>query len=102
VDAYTFTVTSACGERNGLGTYDITVTQGHTTVKAHDRHSGPTTVRSIEDLFGQITQAQLAFADRVDVTYNQQLGYPEQIDIDYFTQGIDDEECYAVTGLRTL
>jgi hypothetical protein len=96
VESYGFTVTSSCGERAGLGTYAITVDSGDSAVHPQNRGSGRTTVRSIDDLFAQIRQAIDFDADRVDVTYDPTLGFPEHIDIDYILNGIDDEECYRV------
>lgn len=100
VAAYSFVVASSCGERNGLGTYEITVEGASSTVENHDPHSGPPTVRSVPDLFDHIEIAVDLGADRVDVIYDQTLGYPTSIDIDYDQRAIDDEECYVVKAFR--
>jgi hypothetical protein len=96
ISRYSYTVTSACGERPGLGTFHVTVDGDTVQVVPKDRHTGPATVVRVDQLFAAIKQAEDYHADRVKVTYNQQLGYPESINIDYSKTGIDDEQCYTV------
>jgi hypothetical protein len=101
LQSYAFTVTSSCGERAGIGTYAVTVDPDGSHVQPDDPTSGPTAVRSIDDLFAQIQQAIDLHADRLDVSYDQSLGFPKQIDVDYHLNGIDDEECYRVSGFSS-
>lgn len=53
----------------------------------------------IEGLFGHIEKAQ-AEADEVHVTYDEQLGYPRSIAIDWYANAIDDEMTIVVSGFR--
>lgn len=49
------------------------------------------TVRDVAGLFALIRSALDQGADRLDVTYDSQYGYPTFIDIDYITNAVDDE-----------
>jgi hypothetical protein len=101
LDSYSFVVTSSCGERAGLGTYEIAVDGDESKVTRQEPHSGPPTVRSVPDLLDNVAMAIDGGADRVEVRYNASFGYPESIDIDYHQHGIDDEECYVLRDFRT-
>jgi uncharacterized protein DUF6174 len=73
----------------------ITVRSG-AVVSSVDAQTGepvPTyaTVRDIAALFTLIRQAIDDGADKLDVTYDSQLGYPTFINIDYITNAVDDE-----------
>ncbi len=49
------------------------------------------TVRDIAGLFALIRDAIDDGADRLEVTYDAELGYPTLINIDYITNAVDDE-----------
>ncbi len=73
----------------------VTVRSG-VLVSSVDAESGEpvpsyATVRDIAGLFTLIREAIDEGADRLDVTYHAQLGYPTLINIDYVTNAIDDE-----------
>lgn len=54
---------------------------------------------SIDELFDVIENAQEK-ADKLNVEYNQQLGYPEYIEIDYIKEAIDDEVTYRIDNFQ--
>ena len=73
----------------------ITVRSG-AIVSSVDAETGepvPTyaTVRDVPGLFTLIRKAIDEGADRLEVTYNSQLGYPTFINIDYIVNAVDDE-----------
>jgi hypothetical protein len=59
-------------------------------------------VATIPGLFATIRDANERKADKIDVSYNAALGYPERISIDYIVQAVDDEVGYIVTDLAEL
>ena len=59
----------------------------------------PDSFQTIEELFDVIENA-LEKADKLKVEYNQQLGYPQNIDIDYIKEAIDDEVTYKVENFE--
>lgn len=59
----------------------------------------PESFQTINDLFEVIENAR-EIADKLNVKYNQQLGYPEHIEIDYIKQAIDDEVAYRVDNFE--
>jgi hypothetical protein len=95
------TVTSSCGERRGLGTFHVTVNGDTVQVVAKDHHTGPTTVVRVDQLFEAVKRAEDYHADSVKVICNWPLWYPESINVDDSTTGIDDEECYTVRQFTT-
>lgn len=59
----------------------------------------PESFLTIDELFGVIENTREK-ADELDVEYNQQLGYPEFIAIDYMKEAIDDEVSYKVDNFE--
>ncbi len=57
---------------------------------------------TIEDLFGKIQSAIDRGADSFEAEYDQVLGYPTSVSIDYSTQAIDDEVSFGVSSLEAL
>lgn len=104
LDTYAFTLTSECGERALIGTFDIRVEAGAVADVEAVTDSAtwvvdeqPELIPTVDDLFALLHDA--ADADEVTVSYDADLGYPTSIDIDWERAGIDDEECYTVTDL---
>ena len=58
------------------------------------------TVPTMDRLFGVIEEAYSRNAAKVSVRYHPTLGYPEEIAIDYYAQGADDEIGYFVSGFQ--
>jgi hypothetical protein len=56
---------------------------------------------TMEKLFLLIREA-MDTADQVKVTYDPQLGYPSDIDIDYIIMAIDDESSYDISAVEIL
>jgi hypothetical protein len=56
-------------------------------------------LKSIDDLFALILSGQ---ADRIDVTYDPQYGFPRSIDADMVVDAIDDEVRYRISDYRPL
>ncbi len=57
---------------------------------------------TIEDLFARIEDAIAREAAMLVVSYDPELGYPTQIEIDYDLQVVDDEVSIDATGLVAL
>lgn len=55
---------------------------------------------TIEQLFEQIKKAIKSNVDQLDVTYNQDYGYPESIDIDPEKKIVDEEYGYKITQFK--
>jgi hypothetical protein len=56
-------------------------------------------VKTIDGLFEVLEQA-LKEADKVDVDYDAQYGFPSLISIDYYKDAVDDEIGYRATNLH--
>lgn len=104
LSAYSFTLTSSCGERALIGTFVVSVADGEVSdAQAEDDSAAwvvedqPELIPTIDDLFTLLHDA--GDADRVTASYDADLGYPTSIEIDRDAAGIDDEECYTVTDL---
>ncbi len=102
-EAYSFTVTSECGERNFLGTYDVTVNAGEVVeLRVHEDgwpHAGPKDAPSLEVL---LEQARNPAGDAVVDYRVDDAGRPMEVSIDHDPRAIDDEECYRIRGIREL
>ncbi|MDZ7720909.1 MAG: DUF6174 domain-containing protein [Balneolaceae bacterium] len=59
----------------------------------------PESFRTISELFDIIKDAREK-ADKLKVEYNQQLGYPTLIDIDYIKEAVDDEVTYKIDNFE--
>lgn len=60
------------------------------------------TVRDVAGLFALIRTAIDEGADRLDVTYDAQLGYPTLIKIDYISNAVDDELTVTTSEFQRL
>lgn len=83
--------------RNGITT-SITTTTGEpvSNPEFFERY------RTIPKLFNVIVDAIARRADRIDVQYNGQRGYPTQISIDYSFQIADEELFLTIENFQTL
>lgn len=59
----------------------------------------PESFQTIDEFFKVIESAREK-ADKLNVEYNQKLGYPETIEIDYIKEAIDDEVTYKIDNLE--
>lgn len=102
-EAYSFTVTSECGERNFLGTYDVTVNAGEVVeLRVHEDgwpHARPEDAPSLEDL---LDHARNPAGDAVVDYRADDAGRPMEVSIDHDPRAIDDEECYRIRGIAEL
>ena len=55
---------------------------------------------TIEDLFDRIQEAIDSHAALLRVTYNRDLGYPENIYIDQIENAVDEEVTYTVSNFQ--
>jgi len=85
----------------------ITVIDGVITA-VHDVDSGTDLDSSefrfyetVDDLFDIVRDA-LTNADSIEVTYDEKLGYPTQITIDFIANAIDDELWITASGVAPL
>ena len=62
--------------------------------------SGP--YLSVNGLFEYIISARAQSASSVEVTYNEQYGYPERIFVDWIAAAVDDEVGYLTLNFRTV
>ena len=100
--AYRMTLVSSCGERLGLGVFEVTVTPEEAKVQPVDGGSADTDIRTVPDLFTFIDETTVSGAEVVDVQYDVELGYPKQIEVDHWVDAIDDEACYQVKNFESL
>lgn len=57
---------------------------------------------TLDDLFGKVRDAYVNKAERIDVTYDPDFGYPATIYIDVSTQIADEEQGYTVTDFQKI
>jgi hypothetical protein len=93
---YQMTLISSCGERAGLGVFQVTVTPNRTRAEPVRGTTDDTEIASVDDLFAFIDEATALGAEVVDVAYDADLGYPRTIAVDSTVDAIDDEACYVV------
>ncbi len=80
----------------------VTVREGEVTgVDPEPPEFWSVAVVPIPDLFRLVGELR-GTADIVDVTYDEDLGYPTVISVDRITQAIDDEVRYVVTDFSPL
>lgn len=101
-ESYTYVLTSSCGERGLIGDYNVVVENG-TVVSAESRNArypyepDLSEVPTLVDLIAKATSAP----PRSVIEYTvDDAGLPKSLSLDPVPNGIDDEECYRVTGLR--
>ena len=100
--AYRFTFRSTCGERNLVGTFEVTVEDGNVTrYRALDgaAEAFPGAAADIPTLGDLQRRAQEAEANDeaiVEMESDPDDGHPTSIEIDWIPNAIDDEECYVI------
>jgi hypothetical protein len=89
-----------------FGTHQVRV-QADTIVSVFSEETGENLeasyfadLETIDALFRTIDQALTQEADKLSVTYHPTLGYPTEIDIDYFFNAVDDEVIYGADNLK--
>ncbi len=99
--AYSFDVSSTCGERNLLGDFRVTVVEGDV-----DRVQplGDSRLFGLEPddfptLAGLVALVEGAERDAVVEVELDDGGLPRQVAIDHVPDAIDDEECYRVSNV---
>lgn len=80
--------------RNGV-VESLTYTQTGADVPQLYRSNFP----AVEGLFAQIDSARSSHVARLDVTYDQSLGYPTRIDVDVDRNAADEEYTYVASDL---
>ncbi len=88
-----------------IGPVQITVRGGTVVSRTYVEGGDPVTQwldswPSIDGLFDLLQRAIDGEADKVDVAYHPQMGYPVSADIDYIEQAIDDELRLTVTSFH--
>ena len=104
--SYSFTLSSQCGERALIGTFNVEVQGGETVgVEAvsgyfveHPEAMPPSAVPTLNDLLAEAADARSRDADEVRVVLDPIDGHPVSISIDWKTNTIDDEACYEITN----
>lgn len=102
--SYTYELDSFCGERDLIGSFEITVGDRVVTeAKPLDdsaetmlRLSGLDHVPTLADLVEELISARQAKADMADIAYDPTDGHPVTIDIDWDVNATDDESCYVI------
>lgn len=59
----------------------------------------PNSFQTINELFEVIGNAREK-ADKLNVEYNQKVGYPKSVEIDYIEEAVDDEVSYVLDDFR--
>lgn len=94
--AYTMTLVSSCGERSGLGIFEVTVTPGTAEARPVKGTHDESIVTTVEDLFAFVEESDALGAEVVDVMYDSVYGFPSSVEVDHRVDAIDDEACYRV------
>lgn len=102
--SYRFVLTSSCGERPLLGTYEITV---HDEMVIEAKNLDPDypyqpDVMELPTLGDLAELARAAPAESVVEFVVDENGLPRSLSLDPVPDAIDDEECYRVSHLETL
>ena len=100
--AYVYDLNSACGERNMLGDFRISVVDGTVTdvEPLGDTQMNEMTIDTfptLDDLIGIVENSEPDAEIELEVNAD---GIPTSIDIDHVPEAIDDEECYRVTNVQ--
>jgi len=110
--AYSYSVTSSCGERSFFGSFTIVVSGG-TVVNAMalDQNaeallasSSLETLPTLGSLVAEYESARFSSigsdgeADVATIEFSPDGSYPASITIDYDADAMDDEACYTVTS----
>jgi len=108
-DSYAFTLESACGERDLIGTFRLTVVDGMVTAAEGRDEPGrrllaqrkPHLMPTLTGLLNEARQAQRDGADVVETQVDPADGYPTKITIDHDRAALDDEACYTISDFVT-
>lgn len=57
---------------------------------------------SIGSLFAFIETSRMLSSARIEVIYNEQLGYPERVFVDHLPNAVDDEIAYVTSSLLPI
>ena len=57
---------------------------------------------TIDKIFAELEKAKDGEADEVTVSYDDTYGFPEQVDIDFVEEAIDDELVLTISGFEAL
>lgn len=96
--SYDARVTSSCGERRGLGTFDVEVREGEVARAVPVGRSLRTRLAWVPTLQDMVDRAEDAGGDvRLDL---DEAGRPMRLVLDPDPRGVDEEECYRVADLR--
>jgi uncharacterized protein YceK len=101
--AYTFILSSQCGERAMLGPFRVNVEDGTTIAfepideQARLFQGPPGIMPTLAGLIARAPDARARGADRVDVISDPADGHPVSVTIDMDAAAIDDEECYEIS-----
>lgn len=102
--AYRFTLHRSCFcPPEFRGPFLVTVRDGH--VAAVEYEGAPIDAEralTVDDLFTLLAEAYGRDAERVEATFDPDLGYPTSLFVDYEAQMADEEVGYTVTALRPL
>ncbi len=102
LDAYRMTLQRSCFcPEDYRGPFEVTVRDGAVASARFDGATvDPERVVTVDGLFGLIEDAYERGAERVDVTFDPELGYPTELYIDVSSQMADEEVGYTVSDLR--
>ena len=101
--AYVFVFSSECGERNLIGTFEVTVEDGAVvTYQPMDERAsafpgGIDDLPTMGQLVGRAEDARLDPEAVLTLETDPSDGHPTLIDIDWLPNAMDDEECYAIS-----
>jgi len=106
---YTYVLESTCGERALIGRYRITVENGQVvTAEGLDEparrtvaDSPPDTIPTLAQLVTELNEARRTRAGVAELETDPATGHPTRITIDPELDAVDDESCYAISGLTT-
>lgn len=104
-DTYSFVLESRCGERTLFGRFAVDVEGGEVvTVRGLDLQGRaaasalpPGEFPTLAGLLALAADARATGADRVALVSDPDDGHPVSVEIDWRTNAMDDEECYAIS-----
>jgi hypothetical protein len=108
IASYRFNVSQLCFCGPDVhGTFAVAVVQGRVASvtdaeTGEPRTPGPSVPLTVEALFAKVEDAIDRDADRIEVRYDPQLGYPLEIAIDFVERAVDDEVTYTASGLAGM
>ena len=103
-----FVFSSECGERNLIGTFEVTVEDGAVVTYQPMDERASAFPGSIDDLptmgqlVGRAEEARLDAEAVLTLETDPADGHPTLIDIDWLPNAMDDEECYESAGTRLM